>query len=182
MLPTLSSVPRKPREEVAGGIHHVYARGNDRGLIYRDDHDRHAYLFLLGRVVARQEWRCLAYCLMDNHVHLLLETPKPNLGEGMQRLHGDYARLYNKSHDRVGHVFQGRYGAVRITSDRQLWTTAGYIARNPVEAGLCADPEDWAWSSFAAAARGGQPNWLDSARLRRYLRAFAGDASGRCAA
>src|SRR3954454_20748947 len=101
-------MPRKPRVELAGGVHHVYARGNAREDIYRDDVDRRMYLHTLGREVARWKWRCLAYCLMSNHVHLLLETPEPNLGRGMQRAHGTYARLFNRRHARVGHVFQGR--------------------------------------------------------------------------
>ena len=114
-----------------------------------------------------KRWRCLAYCLMDNHVHLLIETPEANLGSGMQWLHGFYAQAYNERHGRVGHVFQGRYGAVRITSDEQLWTVAAYIANNPVEGGLCARPEDWPWSSHAAAILGRpSPDWLDVERLR----------------
>ncbi|MDX6671359.1 MAG: REP-associated tyrosine transposase, partial [Solirubrobacteraceae bacterium] len=81
-------MPRKLRQDVEGGVHHVYARGNDGRLVYRDDLDRVMYLRMLGRVVRRNAWRCLAYCLMDNHLHLLIETPKPNLGSGMQWLHG----------------------------------------------------------------------------------------------
>jgi REP element-mobilizing transposase RayT len=89
------------------GIFHVYARGNDRQAIYRDDGDRATYLRLLERVVRRQEWRVLAFCLMDNHVHLLVQTPHADLGRGMQRLHGHYAQTFNARHGRVGHLFQG---------------------------------------------------------------------------
>ena len=99
-------MPRRPREELADAIHHVYARGNDRRAIYLDDGDRAAYLAMLGRVVVMKGWRCLAYCLMDNHVHLLIETPEPNLGSGMQRLHGLYAQSHNERHGRSGHLFQ----------------------------------------------------------------------------
>ena len=66
---------------------------------------------LLEQVVVRHGWRCLAYCLMKNHVHLLVETPEPNLAAGMRRLHGLHAQRFNKRHGHVGHVFQGRYGA-----------------------------------------------------------------------
>src|SRR5690242_13743227 len=104
---------RKPRENVANGVYHVFARGNSRAPIYLDDDDRRIYLWMLARVVLRQGWRCLAYCLMTNHVHLLLETPEPNLSHGMQQLHGGYALSFNARHGRIGHVFQGRYGAVR---------------------------------------------------------------------
>ena len=104
---------------------------------------------------------------MDNHVHLLLETPQTNLGAGMQRLHGVYAQTHNKRHGRSGHVFQGRFGANRVTTDAQLWVTARYIARNPVEAGLCARPEEWQWSSHASILANAAPPWLDRERLRK---------------
>src|SRR3712207_2241831 len=110
---------RKHRLNVAG-THHVYARGNEGRVIFRDDADRSAYLRLLGAVVVRRRWSCLAYCLMDNHVHLLVEIPEPDLAEGMRQLHGDYARGFNDRHARSGHLFQGRYGSKLVTSDEQL--------------------------------------------------------------
>src|SRR5262245_15334685 len=137
------------RAEEEGAIHHVYARGNRRQVIFIDARDRLTYLARLRGVVERCRWSCLAYCLMDNHVHLLLETPTPNLGDGMRRLHAAYAQTFNARHGKVGHLFQGRYGNERVTSDAQLAATLRYIALNPVEAGLCADPRDWRWSSYA---------------------------------
>jgi putative transposase len=131
---------------------------------------------LLGRAVARSRWCCLAYCLMDNHLHLLVETREPNLGAGMQWLHGRYAQAFNQRHRRDGHVFQGRYGATRIEDDDQLWTTVRYIARNPVEAGLCADACGWNWGSYAVMQKGMAPDWLDVARLLAYLHAAGADA------
>ena len=163
---------RRPRAEAEDAIHHVTARGVARRPLFRDDLDRVRYLRMLGIVVGGQAWRCLSYCLMDNHVHLLLETPKPNLARGMQRLHGDYGRSFNHRHGLNGHVFQGRYHTVRIQSDRQLWAAAAYIADNPVEAGLCARAEDWRWSSHAASLGRRGPHWLDAARLHERLRAF----------
>lgn len=136
---------RKPREELEGAIFHVYARGNDQRLIYRDDIDRRLYLRLLATAVRLWSWSLHAFCLMDNHVHLLVETPKPNLGRGMQYLHGTYAREFNDRHRRSGHLFQGRYGAVRIKTDEQLWRVKEYIEMNPVNAGLCATRDDWPW-------------------------------------
>ena len=168
-------MPRKRREEVAGGIFHVYARGNDKRLIYRDDFDRDAYLRLLAGTVRRHRWRLLAFCLMENHVHLLIETPEANLGAGMQRLHSDYAHQFNLRHGRSGHVFQGRYGAVRVKSDEQLWAVAAYVAMNPVEAGLCDEPEEWCWGSHAAALSGHVPAWLDIEGLFGYFAGAGGD-------
>jgi len=162
-------VPRKPRENLEGGVYHVYARGNAQGLVYRDDLDRRTYLRMLGKVVVSNRWFCLAYCLLENHVHLLLETPNANLSSGMQRLQGAYAQSFNARHGRSGHVFQGRYGAVRISSDRQLCATAAYIASNPVEARLCKLPEEWRWSSYRAALGASTPAWLDVDRLLSYF-------------
>ena len=156
-------MPRKPRREVEPGVHHVYARGVAKQAIWVDDADRERYLALLRRVTLRHGWRCLAYCLMPNHVHLLIETTAPNLGVGMGRLQGPYAQGYNERHGRVGHLFGGRYGAKRVTTDPQLWVNAAYIAQNPVEAGLCRRPEDWRWSSHASTLSATSPPWLDDA-------------------
>ncbi len=160
---------RKPRENLAGGVYHVYARGNARSLIYADAIDRRIYLRGLAAVATRKGWHCLAYCLMNNHVHLLLQTPEANLSSGMQRHHGRYAQVFNARHGRSGHLFQGRYGAVRITSDEQVRATAAYIARNPAEAGLCDRPEDWPWSSYGTVVRRAGHSWLDSNRLLSYF-------------
>jgi REP element-mobilizing transposase RayT len=165
---------RPLRDDVAG-IHHVYARGNDRARIFRTDEDREDYLRLLGRVTVRKRWRCLAYCLMDNHVHLLIETREPNLANGMQRLHGCYAQAYNERYARRGHLFQGRYGSRPIKSDEQLWATIAYIAHNPVEAGMCDSPERYRWSSHPRIVRGRAPGWLDERRLLERFEEVGGD-------
>lgn len=166
---------RKLREEIPGAVVHVYARGNRKQAIYLDDVDRQSYLVLLGQVVVRQGWRCLAYCLMDNHVHLLVQTPQPNLAAGMQRLHGLHAQAFNRRHGTSGHVFQGRYGSVTVWWAAQLLAVARYIALNPVEAGLCEDAARWPWGSHAAVVGGMAPRWLDVARLLAYFGADGGD-------
>ncbi|HVL97259.1 MAG TPA: RNA 2'-phosphotransferase [Solirubrobacteraceae bacterium] len=168
-------MPRKPREDVAGAIHHVYARGNRQAALFVDDEDRERYLALLGRAVERFGWRCLSYCLMDNHVHLLLETPAANLGDGMRWLHGRFGEQLNRRHRWSGHVFQGRYGATRIKDDAHLWTAARYVALNPVEAGAVRKPEAWGWSSHAATVRGAPPPWLALGRLRELFASAGGD-------
>lgn len=142
--------------------------------LYLDDRDRRTYLAMLGATVRRTAWGCLAYCLMGNHVHLVIETPEPNLAVGMQRLHGGYAQRLNARYKRRGHVFEGRYRAVPVTSDEQLWTTLRYVALNPVTAGLCARPEDYPWSSHAALLNGCPPAFLD---VQQCLSHFEG---GRC--
>ena len=169
-------MPRKHREDFEGAIHHVFARGNDRQPLFLTDSDRHIYLRMLRRVIVRMTWRCLAYCLMENHVHLLLETQLGNLSAGMQLLHGRYAQDFNRRHGRVGHRFQGRFGAVRVESDQQLWAAAAYIGRNPVAAGLCERAEEWRWSSFPATLGcEPAPQWLDVARLKALLGTWTQD-------
>jgi putative transposase len=164
---------------VAGGVFHVYARGNDKRLIYRDDEDCRMYLRMLASTVRERHWRLFAFCLMENHVHLLLQTPEPNLGAGMQRLHGVYAQEFNKRHGRSGHLFQGRYGAVRVVRDGQLWTVAAYIAVNPVRGGLCERPEEWRWSSHRFMANGDPPRWLDAQGLLGHFAAMGGEPEAR---
>jgi putative transposase len=164
---------------MAGGVFHVYARGNDKRPIYGDDEDRRTYLRMLAGTVLERNWRLFAFCLMENHLHLLVQTPEPNLGAGMQRLHGVYAQRFNQRHQRSGHLFQGRYGAVRVLSDGQLWTVAAYLALNPVRAGLSERPEEWSWSSYGAVINGGQPSWLDAQGLLDYFDAAGGDPVAR---
>jgi putative transposase len=174
-------VARKPREEVAGGIFHVFARGNDKRPIFHDAIDRRAYLRTLRSAVEDYRWRLLAYCLMENHVHLLIETRETNLGDGMRWLHGTYAGGFNERHGRSGHLFQGRYGAKRIKSDRQLWAVVAYIAMNPVEAGVCRLPEHWPWSSHSLVVSGTNPSWMDIPHLLEYFAGADGDGRRRYA-
>jgi putative transposase len=168
-------MPRAPREEEAGAIHHVFARGNRRETVFVNDNDRMTYLAMLGAAARRCRWSCLSFCLMDNHFHLLIETPVPNLGIGMQRLQGAYAQTFNKRHTKVGHVFQGRYKNVRVKSDAQLVMAMRYIALNPVSAELCEDARDWRWSSYALLVEGIAPEWVDGVRVRAYLAAWGAD-------
>jgi putative transposase len=143
---------QKRRVEVPGGIFHVTSRGNVRAEIFRDELDYLTFLRMLGAVVVEFAWLCRCYCLLPNHFHLLVETPAPNLGRGMQLLNGRYARRFNARNARVGHVFQGPYGAEPVSRDEHLLETYRYIALNPVRAGLCSDPAEWAWGSYQALA------------------------------
>ena len=137
---------RRPRNETEPGVHHVYARGVEKRVIFLDDDDRRLYLALLRGVVDSFDWACHAYCLMTNHVHLLIQTFEPNLGRGMHALHGLYARLFNERYERVGHLFQNRFGSRQVHDEVQLARVAAYIFENPVAAGLCATPDEWAWT------------------------------------
>jgi putative transposase len=145
-------MPRTARRELAGGIHHVTCRGNGKQTVFRGAADRRIFLALFRKVIARHQWQCLTYCLMDNHYHLLVRTPEPNLGAGMHRLNGRYAQGFNARHGRTGHLWEQRYGSVLLAADAHLAQAIGYIALNPVRAGLCERPEDWPWSAHRALA------------------------------
>ena len=105
-----------------GALYHVTSRGNARAPIFTDDADRQRFLVLLADVVRHDNWLCHALCLMDNHYHLVLETPDGNLSTGMRQLNGIYTQQFNQSHQRVGHLFQGRYKAIVVERDRYLLT------------------------------------------------------------
>jgi REP element-mobilizing transposase RayT len=105
---------RPLRIELSGGLYHVTSRGDGRDDIYFFDADRRAWLELFGRVCERFNWVCHAYCQMTNHYHLVVETPEANLAQGMRQLNGVYTQYVNRAHGRFGHVFQGRYKAIRV--------------------------------------------------------------------
>ena len=158
---------RPLRLEFSGALYHVTARGNARQKIYLDEEDCRLHLDLLGKEVAQQGWRCYAYCLMDNHYHLLIETPEPNLVAGMRRLNGVYTQAFNRRHGRVGHLFQGRYKAIVVDKDTYLWELCRYIVLNPVRAKAVKRPERWPWSSYRTTV--GElpaPSWLAVEEVR----------------
>jgi REP-associated tyrosine transposase len=163
-------MPRPPRNELAGGIFHVTARGNRQAPVFADDLDRTHFLSFLDEIVRRFRWKCFAYCLMTNHVHLVVETPEPNLGEGMCRLNGRHAQLFNKRWDLTGHVFQGRFRSDLVESDVHLLELFRYVVLNPVRAGACSSPADWPWSSYAATVGTvASPRFLSLDRLSSYF-------------
>ena len=141
---------RPLRIEFSGAVYHITSRGNGKQEIFFDDKDRKIFLSLLWEVVEREKWICYAYCLMDNHYHLLIETTRPNLSRGMRELNGIYAQKLNYVRGSVGHVFQSRYKSILVEKDNYLLELCRYIALNPVRAGIVENPEDWKWSSYRA--------------------------------
>jgi REP element-mobilizing transposase RayT len=128
------------------------SRGNERRPIFADDVDRRKFLATLRSVTERFHVLCHSYCLMNNHYHLVLETPDANVSLAIRQLNGVYAQSFNRRHRRVGHVFQGRFKAILVEKDRYLLALARYIVQNPVRAALVQRPGDWEWSSFLAHA------------------------------
>lgn len=156
-------MPRSRRIEFSGAIYHVTARGVNRRALFSDERDRQRFLQLFARETERQLWRCHAFCLMTNHYHILLETRGANLSRGMQQLNGEYGRWFNHQHERVGHLFQGRYHAVLVRSDAHLLELCRYIVLNPVRASMVASADAWPWSSYRSTAGLSQkPTWLDT--------------------
>jgi len=135
---------------IADGIYHVTNRGNDRRAIFDDELDYLDFIRQLAKVVDACGWLCHSFCLMPNHYHLLVETPQPNLGDGMHLLNGRYARRFNARHERVGHLFQGPYRAEAVERDEHLLEVCRYVVLNPVRAGLVERAERWPWSSYGS--------------------------------
>jgi putative transposase len=145
----------RPHRDQQVGIHHATARGNARGAIYLDDEDRALYRYRLEWTAHDFDWDVLLWCLMTNHVHLLIETRKPNLSAGMQQLHGRYAQLFNERHRRTGHLFGGRFWSVPVETDEHFEIASHYILDNPVAAGLVLRRQDWPWLGGTIVERHG---------------------------
>lgn len=139
---------RPLRIEFPGALYHVTSRGNVRRKIFLDDEDRQAFLDTVAWVVERFGWICHAYCLMDNHFHLLIETPDPNLSRGMRQLNGVYTQGFNRRHRKVGHLFQGRFKAILVERDSYLLELTRYVVLNPVRARMVKEPQAYRWSSY----------------------------------
>ena len=143
---------RPLRLEFPGAIYHLTGRGNARQKIFFSDADRQLFLDALAGVVGRYGWICHAYCLMANHYHLLVETPKPNLSLGMRQLNGIYTQAFNRRHQRVGHLFQGRFKAILVQKESYLLELCRYVVLNPIRVKGHARTGTWKWSSYRATA------------------------------
>jgi REP element-mobilizing transposase RayT len=139
---------RQPRIEYEGALYHVTSRGNLKQNIFFHDSDRKTYLAILGRIKERYGCILHAYVLMDNHFHLLVETPRANLHRLMQNLNTSYTVFINRKYHRSGHLFQGRYKAIIVEKDVYLLELSRYIHLNPVRAGTVRFPEQHRWSSY----------------------------------
>ncbi len=143
---------RPLRLEFPGAIYHLTGRGNARQKIFFTDADRELFLDTLAGVVSRYGWICHAYCLMANHYHLLVETPKANLSLGMRQLNGVYTQSFNRLHKRVGHLFQGRFKVILVEKESYLLELCRYIVLNPIRVKGKAAMGSWKWSSYRSTA------------------------------
>jgi len=163
-------MPRPARLVYPGALYHVTARGVQRSAIYPDDIDRAAFLDLVARTLGADDARALAYCLMGNHYHLVLQTGQANLSTLMRRINSAYSQTFNRRHCRCGHVFEGRFHAVHVDRDAYLLEVCRYVDLNPVRAALCNAPVKWRWSSYRAhvgVIEG--PAWLCTSELHGAL-------------
>jgi len=161
---------RPLRIEFPGAIYHVTARGDRREPIFVDDADRASLLDVLAQGLERFDATALAYCLMGNHYHFVLQTRQANLSRLMRHVNGVYTQRFNRRHDKVGHLFQGRFKAILVDSDAYLLTLCRYVELNPVRAGWVDVPAAWAWSSCRAHVGAAPvPPWLDARGLYAQL-------------
>jgi REP element-mobilizing transposase RayT len=143
---------RPLRIEYPGAVYHVTSRGNGGNAIFLDDGDRRSFLHVFDSVVKKSNWLCHAFCLMDNHYHILIETPDGNLSRGMRQLNGVYTQAFNRRYDTAGHIFQGRFKAILVEKEVYLLQLSRYLVMNPVRAGMVEQPAHWKWSSYPATA------------------------------
>lgn len=166
---------RPQRIEYEGAVYHVTARGNERRAIFEDDADRERFLRVVGESVASFETRLYLFCLMSNHIHLVVETPRGNLGRFMHRLLTAYTVYFNHRHQRHGHLLQGRYGAVLVERDAYLLRLSRYVHLNPVFttalrrrplAERVAVLREYPWSSYRSyIGRDRRRAWVDCAPI-----------------
>src|ERR1035438_2349945 len=165
-------MPRKLRLEYEGAIYHVMNRGDRREPIFKDDKDQMLFLETLGQACQKTDWEVHAYCLMSNHFHLVVETPKANLVTGMKWLLGTYTGRFNRRHKLFGHLFSGRYKSLIVdgSGNGYLRTVCDYVHLNPVRAKLLRADQplrDYAWSSWPEYSKPPEqrPRWLRVDRL-----------------
>lgn len=167
-LCSMPGMARPLRLHVPGMIYHVMSRGNDKQTIFTDDRDYERYLELLARSLHRYGICCLAYCLLGNHLHLLLQPEQHPISRLMHHVNSAYCQWFNRRHKRVGHVLQGRYKAVLVEREDSLRRVLRYIAMNPVHAKRVLEPIAWRWSGYRASIGiGGGSQCIDVAAVAR---------------
>ena len=147
-------MPRRARTQSQSGIYHVMVRGINRQNIFEDDEDRYKYLEILKICKEVSAFELPAFCLMSNHVHLLIKVGDEPLELIMKRLGSRYVQWFNQKYDRTGHLFQDRFKSENVETDQYFLTVFRYILQNPMKAGLEKEPGPYPWSSFRAYSEG----------------------------
>ena len=151
-----------PRPLIDGACYHITVRGNSRQAVFRNDNDYEKYLEFVKRCKRKYKFRVFGYCLMSNHIHLLIEVAiAKTLSSAMSSLQRAYTGYFNGTYGQVGHLWQGRYGSKIIIKDQYLLNAITYIEQNPVRAKLVKAPHEYVWSSAKARTLGGFDPVLD---------------------
>lgn len=162
---------RRHRIKFCGAIYHVAARGNRKQRIFVDDVDRRRFLKIVATALEKFGAECYVHCLMDNHFHEVIHTPRANINQVMQHIDGLYTQYANWRHRTTGHVLEGRYTGMLIDDTCYLRNAIAYVLRNPVEAGVVSDAGDWPWSSYRAAMGKASPQFETLTWLRSLFQA-----------
>lgn len=163
-------MPRIAREKSPNSIYHICVRGNNKQAIFLDDEDREEYLKRVRHYKERYKMQLYAYCLMTNHVHLLVYDNNQDISRFMQGLSLSYVQYFNKKYGRTGHLFQDRFTSVRMKNDMQLMYVSKYIHLNPVRANMVSKARVYKWSSYSAYEIGrDHKNIVDCAFLLAYF-------------
>lgn len=141
---------RRPRKRSNSGIYHIILRGINRQDIFYDDEDYKHFLNTIEQMKTNNQFVLHGYCLMTNHVHMLIQENTDTISRIMSRIGTSYAWWYNRKYERSGHVFQGRFGSECVENDDYLLTVIRYIHNNPIKAAMVQKPEDYKWSSIHA--------------------------------
>jgi putative transposase len=158
-----------------GAFYHVTSRGNEQKAVFKSKRDREKFQEYLESATERYNAVIHAFCLMDNHYHLLLETPSANLPQIMRHINGAYTTYFNVKRGRSGHLFQGRYKAILVDKDTYAKELSRYIHLNPVRAHMAKIPGDYQWTSYNAyIGESAAPDWLQ----RDFILAYFGKQTG----
>lgn len=141
-------MPRRAREKSSTGIYHIMSRGIDKRNIFLTEEDYSVFLNCVKRAKEKGEFSLLAYCLMTNHVHLLIKEGSEDIGNSVSRINVAYAHYHNRRYDRTGHLFQNRYRSETVNDENYLLVVTRYIHQNPLKAGLVNDIFHYQWSSY----------------------------------
>ncbi|MFM9882309.1 MAG: transposase [Burkholderiales bacterium] len=161
---------RPLRIEFPGAIYHVTSRSDRREAIFEDDVDRRAFLEVVSQALERFDAVALAYCLMHDHYHFVLQTRRANLSQLMRQINGVYTQAYNRRHDKAGHLFRGRFKGILVDPARYLLEVCRYVDLNPIRARMVRASSNWPWSSYTSHVGSvPPPDWLDTAAVHGHL-------------
>ena len=160
---------RMGRKQSGTGIYHIMLRGIDKREIFLDDEDREVFIRYLVKARDKSSCAVYGYCLMDNHIHLLIEEGHEHIGESIKRITVGYVYWHNLKYSRIGHLFQNRYRSETVEDDTYFLTVLRYIHQNPIKAGIVNNIADYKWSSYINYIEGYEPDLVSLDRGKSYF-------------